>query len=185
MQRNSELSEILAPGSLNKYVLRAENGEVFGFAVQQARKRRGLISKAKGGPGFDIHFFDVAKSAELIAQCTFDGSRPKLDLYLPSGALIGSVKDRSSLFRRKFDVLSPMGTLMLSVVGRARAKREFHFGHRGEVWAVMKCSPKSTEKGAVQKDEPFFDLAFVSQRLPDDYRGIVLAVAVFLDARYF
>lgn len=175
----------------NRYDLFTESGALVGRAAENSAGAEGFLTRWIFGSRrpfrMEIGLGDAAAPREILrAERPWKWFLDRIDVAGADGRPLGSVRQRLSLLRRRFDVLSPGGALRARIVGPF-----FH------PWTfVVETGPDGAgrEVGRIEKrwgglaTEAFTDADTFALSLPQGdpaLRRLVLAAAILVDFGYF
>ncbi|MBX3264036.1 MAG: hypothetical protein KIS78_11065 [Labilithrix sp.] len=182
--QRKELAELFGYESRNKYEIRV-GGQPWLYAAEQGKDLLGALMRQLLGHArtFEIHVFDMARTPVLRIVHPFRFWLQRLEVFGASGERIGEIRQRLSLFKKRFDVLDASGRVLLEVASPFWKPWTFTFQEGGQDRAVVqkKWSGLGRE---LFTDADTFRVGFHAG-LSTPAKILVLAAALFVDLQYF
>jgi len=180
-----ELAELFGFETRNKYSIKDQNGEEFGFCAEQSKGFGGFVLLQFLGHWrtFDLIANDRTNSQVFRANHPFRWIFQRLDVYRHGGRLIGSFQQRFSIFSKKFDILDSNGHVVMTMNSPFFKFWTFPIQKNGRTVAVI----EKKWSGLLQEaftDADNFRLRF-TDRLSIDEKVLLLAGTIFVDLIYF
>lgn len=186
VRQRKELVELIGFETRNKYELLSASGQVLGFAAEQNKGFLSFVLRQFLGHWrpFDILFFDTARTPVLRCYHPFRLFFQRLEIYSPSGSLMGSLQARWALFRKRFDVQGANGQVLLTMSSPFFRFWTFPFFRQGREVAVV----RKKWSGILREtflDADNFQIEFSDPALSNEHRHLILAAGLFVDLQYF
>ncbi len=186
IRQKKELTELFGFETRNKYSIEAADGTSIGFAAEQQKGIVGMLSRQIIGHwrSFEILVFDNNKKEVMKARHPFKPLLQRLDVVTTSGRQLGFIQQRFSLINKRFEVLEPTGSILMSVSSPIWKIWTFPFFRNGqEVAVIQKKWQGFLKEGFTDADA--FHITFLSRDLTKDARQLLLAAGIFIDLLYF
>jgi hypothetical protein len=187
IRQRKELAELFGFETRNKYEIYCDKGLVIGFVAEQGRSIFNHIGRYFFGHWrrFEIHIYDINRNKVAHAVHPFSWFFQRLEIYNENQIKVGSLKQRFSLFNKKFDILDSQENLIL------RVSSPFW-----RLWTFKIKDFSGQEKACIEKkwsgllkevftDSDNFKLYFYSQNLDSITKNILMLATVFIDLQYF
>ncbi len=190
MQQVFEPFEHLGFESRNKYkIFNSSRKEIY-YVAEQQKGILGFLFRQWLGHGrrsFHLHFFNPNREVVYEVKHPFRLFFQELIVSDSKGKVLGGMKQRFNLFRRRFDILDKNGITLIEV--RTRMSLIFPVWHfpfvknNQQVATVdKKFSGLLTE---ILTDKDSFQLTIHTEKVSETERILILASAIFIDIRYF
>lgn len=182
--QKKELAELFGVESRNKYEIRL-GGQPWLYAAEQGKDLLGALVRQVMGHmrTFEIHVFDTGRQLVLRIVHPFAFWLQRLEVTHASGQPLGTIRQRFSFFRKRFDVEDAQGRVLLQVASPFWKPWTFTFVEGGQERAVVQ-----KKWGGIGRemftDADTFRVGFTGPLGPDA-RALVLAAALFVDLQYF
>lgn len=186
VRQRKELAELLGFETRNKYEICDERGQVIGFCAEQQKGFLALIFRQILGHWrrFDLHFFNTQRQEVLIVKHPFRFFFQRLEVYRPQGEYLGSLQQRFSVVRKKFDVADARGRVLMQMESGFFQFWTFPFKKgSSEVAVISKKWSGLLKEFFLDADN--FQIAFSSSQLTELERTLILASGIFIDLQYF
>jgi uncharacterized protein YxjI len=180
-----EIAELFGFETRNKYVIQI-NDAPFAFAAEQGKSGLDILARLFLGHWrrFEIHFFDAARRLVFRAVHPFRFFFQRLEIEAADGRPIGAIQQRFALFSKRFDVLDPNETVILTVSSPLWRPWTFAFERHGsEVARIEKKWGGVLTEAFTDADR--FRILMPRPELSLEERMLVLAAAIFVDLQYF
>ncbi len=186
LRQRTEIAELFGFETRNKYEISDHNGLTIGFAAEQSRSLLGFIFRQLFGHWrrFDILIFTPQRQPVYRARNRFRIWFTRIEVAHVSGAPLGAIQKRFSLFSKKFDIEDSQGRIQLTVRSPFWKIWTFPVSSNGIERAVIrkKWSGALTE---ILLDKDRFRIDFTDASLTQDHRALLLVAALFIDLEYF
>ena len=184
--RRQELAEIFGFETRNKYLIEDEKGAPIAFAAEQQRGILGFFFRQSLGHwrSFEIFIFGNDREIEFRARHPFRLFFQRLEVFGSDERPIGAVARRFGILRKKFDVLSADGRLLLSVSSPFWRLWTFPFMRDGTQRAIIQKKWSGLLQEAVT-DADNFRVEFSDPALNKVERILVLVASIYIDLLYF
>jgi hypothetical protein len=187
IRQRIELGELaLSFETRNKYEVTGHDGRPLAFVAEQGKGFLGMLLRQVAGHWrtFDLHFFTPDRQLALIARHPFRFLFQRLEVALPSGALLGAVQQRFGVLYKKFDIEDLDGRVLLTMRAPMWSFWTFPLVKHGQQVAVIRKRWSGLLKEALS-DADNFAVVFESPALSATERVLTLAAAIFVDLVYF
>lgn len=187
LQQIKELVEIFGLETRNKYSLKLDNGEPFGYAAEQGKGLLGLLFRQFFGHWrpFHLHLFDQQKNLSYTAYHPFRFFFQRLEVTnAVDGRKIGVIQQRFGIIHKKFDILSSEGILLMRMQAPVWKLWTFPI-FKGEYQVALILKKWSGVMKEVFTDADSFTLEFKSQKLTLAEKELLLFASLFIDIIYF
>ena len=183
--QKKELVELFGFETRNKYSIEAHDMP-FAFAAEQGKSGLDVLARLFLGHWrtFEIHFFDTSRNLVFRAIHPFRFFFQRLEVVAADGRPIGAIQQRFSLFSKRFDVLAPNDTEILTVSSPLWRPWTFAFERHGAEVARIEKKWSGLLKEAFT-DADRFRILMPRPDLTLEERMLVLAAAIFVDLQYF
>jgi uncharacterized protein YxjI len=187
VRQTFELAEFFGFETRNKYRISSEDGRDVGFAAEQGKGILGHLARYFLGHwrSFEILFFSADRQLVVSAFHPFRFYFHRLEVKDAQGNFLGLVERRFSLLSKCFDVRAPDGRTLMQV--RSPIWRfwtfEFKDTTQNTLAFVRKKWTGLFAEGFTDKDTFLVD--FVSPRIDEDARRLVVVASLFIDLMYF
>jgi uncharacterized protein YxjI len=188
VRQQAELPELFGIETRNKYQVLDESGQNLFFVAEQQKGLWGILLRQVAGHWreFSLHFYDERREKVFEAWHPFAFWFQKLMLYDRHGQLIGSLQQRWSLLRRRFDVLDSRGVCLMEVRTSIFSLTAWGFPFFKGPFEVARVDKKfSGIFVELYTDKDNFLVSFNEPSLSQQERQLVLAAAIFIDLTYF
>ena len=90
---------------------------IIGFCAEQQKGFLGMLLRQLLGHwrSFELHFFDVNRKQVLISKHPFRFIFQEFEIINNQGIVLGSVKQRFGIFKKKFDVHNSKGDVIFEM----------------------------------------------------------------------
>lgn len=179
-----ELAELFGFESRNKYEIQL-GGQPWLYAAEQGKDLLGTLMRQYLGHfrSFEIHVFDTSRALVLRIVHPFAWFFQHLEVFAASGQKIGTIRQRFSLFQKRFDVEDANGRVLLEVSSPFWKPWTFAFAEAGQERAVVQKKWGGLGRELLT-DADTFRVGF-TPGLGYEARLLVVAAALFVDLQYF
>ncbi|MES2803722.1 MAG: phospholipid scramblase-related protein [Bdellovibrionota bacterium] len=187
VQQKRELAELFGFETRNKYEIFDQQKNVIGFCAEQQKGFLGILLRQLLGHwrSFELHFFDANRQQILVSKHPFRFIFQEFEIVDGQGVVLGSVKQRFGIFKKKFDVHNQQGDVIYEMRSGFFQFWTFPFFDRqGQMSALIQKKWSGMLKELFM-DADNFTIEFKSDRLSENDRLIMLACSVFTDLQYF
>lgn len=190
IRQRRELGELLGFETRNKYEVCDQGGQVVGFCAEQSQGFLGAIVRHFLGHwrSFDLHFFNNQRQHVLTAKHPFRFFFQRLEVYsdtnVGGGRMIGAVQQRFGIFKKKFDIETPQGKVLLTMESGFLQFWTFPIYKNSREVAVIRKKWSGLFKEAFM-DADNFQIEFTQAGLSDEERSLILVSGLFVDLQYF
>lgn len=187
VQQKRELAELFGFETRNKYEILDLQKNVIGFCAEQQKGFVGLLLRQLLGHwrSFELHFFDANRQQILISKHPFRFIFQEFEIINNQGVVLGSVKQRFGIFKKKFDVHNSHGDVIFEMRSGFFNFWTFPFFDRQGQMAALIQKKWSGMLKELFLDADNFTIEFKSSGLTENDRLIMLACSVFTDLQYF
>jgi uncharacterized protein YxjI len=186
LRQRRELAELAGFETRNKFEILAADGTPIGFAAEQGRGLAAFLARSFLGHWrtFEIHVFDMARQAVLVALHPWRIFLQRLEVQTPDGRPLGALQQRFSILTKRFDLERPGGGVLMTVSSPLWRPWTFPFERCGvEVAFVRKRWSGLLQEALLDADN--FRIEFTEPSLSEDERALLLAAGLFIDLQYF
>jgi uncharacterized protein YxjI len=186
IRQRRELIEMLGFESRNKYEIYDEQGQIIGFCAEQQKGFLGVLLRQFLGHwrAFDLHFFDNQRQEVFIVKHPFRFFFQRLEVYSAQGEFLGALQQRFAILRKKFDVESARGHVIMNMESGLLQFWTFPFlKNNSEVAVVRKKWSGFLKEAFLDADN--FQIEFSRSDLTELERSLILAAGIFIDLQYF
>lgn len=186
VKQRKELFELLGFETRNKYEICTENGKVIGFCAEQQKGLFGFLMRHFLGHwrSFVLHIYDDQKKEVFIVRHPFRFFFQRLEIDSVEGAHLGSLQQRFSIVRKKFDLEDSRGRVILRMQSGFFQFWTFPFLRGSSEVAVIRKKWSGLFKESFL-DADNFKIEFGNQGLTPEERALILASGIFIDIQYF
>lgn len=185
--QRKEFAELFGFETRNKYEIFDENNKRIGFCAEQQKGFLGLLFRQFLGHwrSFETHFFNENREEVFNTSHPFRFFFQEFVVRDNQQQLLGTVKQRFAIVRKKFDVHDATGTVIFQM-------RSGFF----QFWTFPFLSSTGQERAIIRKkwsgllkevfmDADNFVVEFSDASLKQNERILILASGVFTDLQYF
>lgn len=187
VQQKRELAELIGFETRNKYQILDQQKNIIGFCAEQQKGLLGMLLRQLLGHwrSFELHFFDANRQQVLVSKHPFRFIFQEFEIINNQGVVLGSVKQRFGIFKKKFDVHNSKGDVIFEMRSGFFNIWTFpFFDLQGQMAALIQKKWSGMLK-ELFLDADNFMIEFKSQNLTENERLIMLACSVFTDLQYF
>ncbi|WP_413557097.1 phospholipid scramblase-related protein [Bdellovibrio sp. HCB209] len=186
IRQRRELGELLGFETRNKYEICDQHGGVVGFCAEQSQGFLGMIVRHFLGHwrSFDLHFFNNQRRHVLTARHPFRFFFQRLEVHADSGRFLGAIQQRFGIFKKKFDIETPQGKVLLTMESGFLQFWTFPIFKGSRQIAVVRKKWSGLFKEAFM-DADNFQIEFTQMGLSDEERALILVSGLFVDLQYF
>lgn len=186
IQQRRELAELIGFETRNKYEIRSESEMVIGFAAEQQKGILGFLFRHFLGHwrSFEVHVFDNQRQLAFVAKHPFRFFFQRVEVYSPTGHLLGSLQQRFAIFSKKFDVTGTRHELLFEMRSPLWRLWTFKFLRKGQEYARIEKKWAGLLNEAFT-DKDLFRVMFSNPSLNSDEKALLLCAAIFIDLNYF
>ena len=187
VQQRRELAELFGFETRNKYEILDLQKNVIGFCAEQQKGFLGMLARQFLGHwrSFELHFYDANRQQIIVSKHPFRWIFQEFEIVNNQGVVLGSVKQRWGIFKKKFDVHNPQGDVIFEMRSGFINFWTFPFFDRQGQMAALIQKKWSGMLKELFMDADNFTIEFKSQTLTENDRLIFLACSVFTDLQYF
>lgn len=186
IKQRKELFELFGFETRNKYEIFAESGQVIGFCAEQQKGLFGFLLRHFLGHwrSFELHIYDNQKREVFIVRHPFRFFFQRLEIDDINGTHLGSLQQRFSIVRKKFDVEDERGRTVLRMQSGFFQFWTFPFLRGSSEVAVIRKRWSGLFKESLL-DADNFRIEFSNSSLTEVERALILASGIFIDIQYF
>ncbi|WP_413293826.1 phospholipid scramblase-related protein [Bdellovibrio sp. HCB185ZH] len=186
IRQRKELAELIGFETRNKYEICDQQGTVIGYCAEQQKGFLGLLIRQFLGHwrSFELHFFDNQRQQVFIVKHPFKIFFQRLEVFSTHGQYIGALQQRFGIFRKKFDIETPNGRVLMKMESGFLQFWTFPLFKSNQEVAVIRKKWSGLFKEAFM-DADNFQVEFGRAELSDEERSLILASAIFIDLQYF
>lgn len=186
IRQRKELIELIGFETRNKYEICNERGEVIGFCAEQQKGLFGILMRHLLGHwrSFELHVFDNQRREVFIVSHPFRFFFQRLEIYTKDRTLLGSLQQRFSVLRKKFDVEDAQGRVQLRMNSGLLQFWTFPIYRREIEVAVIRKKWSGLLKETFL-DADNFQIEFKGSSLTEIEKSLLLAAGIFVDIQYF
>lgn len=186
VRQQRELAELFGFETRNKYAISTADRAQVAFAAEQQKGFLGMLFRQLAGHwrSFEITFFGADRQPIFRAVHPFRFFFQRLEVYAPSGELLGALQQRFGVLTKKFDVEDARGNVLFEMRSSLFQLWTFPFYRAGEQMAVIE---KRWSGGLTElfTDKDNFRVRYGRAGLDPTERLLILAAAIFVDLQYF
>ncbi len=185
VQRREMAEIVLGVETRNKYEILAGTSQV-GFAAEQGKGALDFLARMFLGHWrtFEVHVFDHLRNLSIRIVHPFRWFFERMEVLDAAGKALGAIQARFSLLSKRFDVEDPSGKVVLEVDSPLWKPWTFSLTQNGSEFARIE-KKWSGIMAETFTDADRFRVVFCNPALSSSQRSLVLAVALFVDIRYF
>jgi uncharacterized protein YxjI len=186
IRQRKELAELFGFETRNKYEICDQRGQVIGFCAEQQKGFLGLLIRQFLGHwrSFELHFYDNQRQQVFVVKHPFRIFFQRLEVFSTRGQYIGALQQRFAIFRKKFDIETPQGRVIMNMESGFLQFWTFPIFKNSVEAAVIRKKWSGLLKEAFM-DADNFQVEFGRADLNEVERSLILASAIFIDLQYF
>lgn len=187
VQQKRELAELVGFETRNKYEIFDQQKTLIGFCAEQQKGLFGMLLRQLLGHwrSFELYFFDANRQQIMVSRHPFRFIFQEFEIVNNQGVVLGHVKQRFGIFKKKFDVYNPQGEVIFEMRSGFFNFWTFPFFDRQGQMAALIQKKWSGLLKELFMDADNFTVEFRSSSLTENDRLIMLACSVFTDLQYF